>query len=140
LGNTTCKELSDKSHVKLYYAKRDETTQGEQVTPKRGFTTTSKTRPVMLDHLARLIDKVSIELRDPDLIAQCETFIRNGEKGGRPEADGAFLDDLVLAEAIAEQVTEEIPFNPKKEQAYGAQREAIEKRLHTKNAGFGFKR
>lgn len=138
-GYTTNKELSEMSHVKLYHTKRDETAQGEQNTPKRGWSTTSKSRPEMLNHLAHLIDKVSCELRDPDLIGQCETFIRNGEKGGRPEADGSFLDDLIVAASIAEKVTEEIPYVTR-QKVTGAQREAIEKRLHTKNAGFGFRR
>lgn len=136
-GYTTCKDLEGKSHVKLYHTKSE--LSGE-TTKKRGFSTTNKTRPEMLNRLAQIIDKASGELRCPVLIAQCYTFIRNGDKGGKPEASGSFLDDGVIARAIADYVTEELPYEPTGPKHVGAQREAVEKRLHHKNAGFGFGR
>jgi hypothetical protein len=136
-GYTTCKDLENKPHVKLYYTKSE--LNGE-TTKKRGFSTTTKTRPEMLNRLAQIIDKASGELRDPILLEQCATFIRNGDKGGKPEADGTFLDDMVIARAIADYVTEELPYVSTAPRHTGAQREAVEKRMHQKNAGFGFKR
>lgn len=138
-GYTTCKELEHKSHVKLYRTRRDEAGGGQVETAKLGWSTTSKSRPEMLNTMAHLIDKSAMELRDPELILQCENFIRNGDKGGKPEAAGTFLDDLVIACAIACKVTEEIPFRAKAKHQDSRQREAVDKRLALRHAGAGFK-
>lgn len=134
-GYTVALTLSQKSHVKLYYSRND---QG-LVTDKRGFTTTARTRPEALNRMAHLIDKAAIELRDPVLIGQCETFIRNGDKAGKPMADAGFLDDMVMACAIACHVNEEIPYQTKPVKLNSAQREAVAARQRHKNGGFAFK-
>ena len=139
-GYTTCQELRSKSHVKLYHTRRDEASGGQMETPKLGWSTTSKSRPEMLNTMAHLVEKSAIELRDPELIGQCATFIRNGDRGGKPEADGTALDDLVIACAIACKVTEEIPFKSKtNRQIDSRQREAVDKRLAMRKSGSGFK-
>lgn len=134
-GYTVCLGLSQKSHVKLYYARNEK---GE-ATDKRGFSTSSKTRPDMLNRMAHLIDKAAIELRDPVLIGQCETFIRNGDKAGKPMADEGFLDDMVISCAIACYVTDQLPFVTKQPRVTAAQREAVIARQRHKNGGFAFK-
>lgn len=138
-GYTTARELEAKSHVKLYYTKVEETIDGVlKETPKRGFTTDRRTRPLILDNLAHLIDKCAVELRDQELIEQCGTFIRNADRGGRPEADGEFKDDLIFARAIADFISEEIPFQNASPKSNTAQREAVDGRRKTHNGGFGF--
>lgn len=134
-GYTVNLSLSQKSHVKLYYARNEK---GE-ATDKRGFSTTSKTRPDMLNRMAHLVDKAAIELRDPILIGQCETFIRNGDKAGKPMADAGFLDDMVISCAIACYVTDQLPFVAKQPRVTAAQREAVLTRQRHKNGGFAFK-
>ena len=134
-GYSTCEHLVDKSHVKLYFARNEK---GE-TTIKRGFTTSKQTRRPMLDGLANQIDKSSIELRDECLIEQCKTFIRNNDRGGEPEADGSFHDDLIIAMAIAQRVTEQIPYSAQKPVNSMRQIEAVQKITSVRNAGFGFR-
>ena len=138
-GYTTARELESMSHCKLYYTRKEEMKDGvKMVTPKRGFTTDLRTRPELLNQMAHEIDKAACELRDATLIGQCSTFIRNGDKGGRPEADGEFLDDGVIACGIAGYVIQEIPFKAAIKKINAAQREAVEKRVKMRNGGFGF--
>jgi hypothetical protein len=137
-GYTTCKELEDKPHVKLYFTRKDETVDGSvKVTHKRGFTTDLKSRPDMLNHLAAQIDKAEIELRFQVLIDQARTFIRNAKRGGKPEADGDFKDDGVLATAIGGAVIRELPYEPKSVNT-AKRTDLIDSRRVKKNAGFGF--
>jgi hypothetical protein len=123
----------EKLGTNLYYTRKDETKDGQQETPKRGFTTDARTRPAMLAMLEEDIRKGSTELRDGKLIAQCQTFIKNPKKGGRPEADGKMHDDCVIARAIAGYVLRENPFKPRQTSAAPAKVFTAQK-----NAGFGF--
>ena len=79
---------------------------------KAGWTTDNKSRPDMLDQMEEEIRRSAIELRDDVLITQCKTFVKN-PKTGKPEADGRFLDDGVLACAIAGAVIKEEPYKAK---------------------------
>jgi hypothetical protein len=127
-GYTTCRDLEDLgSNLYHSYGK----IQGK---PKRGFTTTMQTRPEATNQLAEEIRLHSMELRDPDLIKQCRTFVHN-ENNGRPEADGIFLDDLVIACSICSQVIKEKPFKPK---ANDKKKQVASYRRTVKNAGFKF--
>jgi len=111
-GYTTAKELEDLGS-NLYYTRVEEHKKGQtRITPKRGWSTTSRTRRPALDQMAEEIRKHATELRDPDLIAQCRVFVRN-EKRGEPEADGSFLDDLVMARSIAGAVIQQLPYKAK---------------------------
>ena len=122
-------------HVRMYYTRNDK---GE-VTAKAGFTTTAKTRPVMLDLMAKQVDKAFFEIRSEIIMAQCRTFIKNPKRSGHPEADGSFKDDGILACAIAGYMIEEIPFKLMEHKKNYIQHEAVTKRLSQKNAGFTFR-
>lgn len=136
-GHTTCLKF-DELGGNLYYAKRD-TANGVQVNVlKKGWSTDSRTRPLMLDRLATDIKKLFFEIRDEEIIRQCFTFVRNGEKNGKPEADGMLHDDGVIALAICGQVIEEHPYKAEKDtrsRQYAAINEA---RLQRRNAGISF--
>jgi len=95
---------------KLYYTKNK-----KNDVVKAGWSTTPLTRPRMLDQLEEEIRKGVIELRDETLISQCKTFVFNA-KNGKPEADGDFLDDGVIATAIAGIVIVEFPYVPFKDE------------------------
>ena len=131
-GYTVCKEVFD-CGGHLYYTKGDGA-ESTSKTIKRGFTTTRKTRPAMLDQMEEEIRRHAAELRDPDLIQQCHTFVNN-EKTHRPEADGDFLDDLVLACAIGSAVIRERPYAPPKTRIAKAKADKMKRR---KNAGYSF--
>ncbi|RLC79529.1 MAG: hypothetical protein DRI61_07700 [Chloroflexi bacterium] len=113
-GHSICQDLKNMD-CKLYYTKKLNESTGKVSIIKAGFSTTSATRPLMLDQLEEEIRRNSIELRDEDLIAQCETFIKN-EKTGKPEADGVFLDDGVIAMAICGIIIQEAPYKAKASQ------------------------
>ena len=88
----------------------------------------------MLDQLEEEIRKGVFEMRDADLIAQCETFVKN-EKTGKPEADGDYLDDGVIALAINGMVIQEFPYaGPTKKKAGVPQEQRV------KNARFRFRK
>ena len=109
-GYAVCQDLQ-KLDCKVYWTVNDE---GKAT--KAGWSTTPKTRPKMLDQLEEEIRREAIELRDEVLIQQCKTFIFN-EKNGKPEAEGNFLDDMVIACAIGGIVIQEKPVRPKRENA-----------------------
>ena len=131
-GYTTCKELADLG-ANLWMTTASESNQGQV---KRGFTTTPRTRPLILDRLEEDIRKHSAQLRDPDLIGQCETFIHN-DKTGKPEADGDFHDDLVIATAIAGYAIDVKPYKAKADVDYKRRQMSYDRRKF-KNAGAKF--
>lgn len=113
-GYTVCLHLEKDLGANLYYMLKDEYDKQKgklKKTPKRGWTTSSTTRPLMLDLMESDVRNKNVQLRDPDLIAQCETVVT--KKGGKIEADGEYLDDAVFACAISGAVMEQVPYESK---------------------------
>lgn len=106
-GYSTVQDLL-KMDCKVYHTKNRDA-EGNVTSIKPGFTTTVKSRPEILDQMEEEIRKSVFELRDEILINQCMTFVFN-EKNGKPEADGSFLDDMVIACAIGGQLIKESPY------------------------------
>ena len=133
-GYSVCSDLKAMDCDLYWTSKEEDDPNGREkrkVPVKAGFTTSSVRRPLMLDQLAEEVEKSNCELRDEDLILQCKTFINNPK--GKAEADGNFLDDLVLATAIGSHVIKEYPYvmpKPKKKK-----RPNIKPR---RNMGIGF--
>lgn len=113
-GYTTSKCLNDLG-CDLYYTKKVDSEGKLEKTTKRGLTTTLQTRPLMLDYAKEEIHKNICEVRSPIILSQMQTFVRVEKKGGRPEADGEFKDDGVMAYAIGSYVIREEPFNHSKQ-------------------------
>jgi hypothetical protein len=67
-----------------------------------GWLTTSATRPVLVDQLEEALRTAGIILHDAGTIDQFGAFAYNDE--GRPEAQGGYHDDDVMAAGIAWQV------------------------------------
>lgn len=135
-GHSVCQDLKVMDCNLYHTTKINE--EGKVTIVKAGFTTTPKSRPLMLDQMEEEIRLNAVELRDPDIIAQCETFICN-EKTGKPEADGNFLDDGVIAFAIASQVIKEQPYKGKTSHNT-MQKQVAHKQRMRRNAGIGFKK
>ena len=133
-GYSTCSEMLKLDHVKMYYSRNEKS----EVTNKAGFSTTVRTRPKMLDLMAKQIDKNYFQIRSEVILAQCKTFIKNPKRSGHPEADGAFHDDGIIACAIAGYVIDEIPLKITIAKKTYIQNEAVSKRLASRNAGFKF--
>lgn len=130
-GYTTCNELN-KVDSNLYYSYTGENTK------KRGFSTTTKTRPIMLDLAEEEVRKQEVEVRDPDIISQMKTFVR-AKKTGKPEADGNMLDDGVIAFAITGYVITLNPYHVKQGNKEKIQRAEVYRRQKVKNGGFSFR-
>jgi hypothetical protein len=82
----------------LFYYQRSKDIQNS----RPGWTTTSSTRPVMLDALADAIEEDAIIINDRTFISECLTFKKQGS--GRFEADPSCHDDSVMKWAIAWQM------------------------------------
>ena len=135
-GYSVCEDLK-KVDCNLYWTKRTNA-EGKTTVVKAGWTTDVKSRPAMLDQFEEEIRKGAVELRDPVIISQCKTFVKN-PKTGKPEADGAFLDDGVIACGIAGDVIKEIPYKkPKDKSSREKRRIAVGAIREKKNAGLGF--
>jgi len=109
-GYSVCSDLK-KMDCNLYQTKRI-SVDGKETIVKAGWTTDARSRPAMLDQLEEEIRKEAIELRDEVLISQAKTFVSNA-RNGKPEAEGAFHDDGILACAIGSAIIKEHPFKPK---------------------------
>ena len=130
-GYSVCSDLKQLD-CDLYWSFKIDKKTKLRVPTKAGFTTTSESRPAMLDQMSEELDKEAAELRDEDLISQCRTFINNPK--GKAEADGDFLDDLIMAKAIGSQVIKDYPYKiPKEKRERGGGRN--ERPI---NAGFSF--
>lgn len=100
-GLTTCVALKQMKYPNIFYTRTlDERTRKE--TEKIGWTTSRKTRPLMLDDLATTIREDTIMIHDRETIGELRTFVRdeNGKLHGSP------FDDRTMSLAITVQMSE----------------------------------
>jgi len=74
---------------------------GEMVTPKYGWQTTPKTRPLMLSEFREAVQRGFYTINDPMVFSECMTFVDNGH--GKYEAAAGNFDDRIFAHAIVWQ-------------------------------------
>lgn len=100
-GFTTNLKLQEAEYPFLY--QRFEFDQRLRKTTKKfGWRTDSKTRPMMLDDLAKVIRDKDLVTWDTKFLKECMAFKRNDR--GKPEAEKGSHDDRVIAGAIANQM------------------------------------
>ena len=125
----------------VYWSEKEVVKDGRTVMEphKPGFTTTSASRPLILNQGDEDIRKQAGEVRDPVIIQQMKTFVHNA-KSGKAEADGDFLDDGVLAWLIAGYVITTKPYKPRKEGSTNYGREERQRALvkQGRNGGFQY--
>lgn len=107
-------------HIKLayyenvYYSRKGDLKPGEAVNTYYGapssdlvpgFTTSPKTRPLMISKLEEYIRNKVFTIRSKRLLEELRTFIWNS---GRPEAMRGYNDDLVMAAAIGAWIRETV--------------------------------
>ena len=80
----------------LYY-----TVQGGRAV-KLGWSTTTATKPLMIDQMAAALAEGKLVLRSPVLVDECLSLV--SKDGGQQEAEEGKHDDLVIACAIVWQV------------------------------------
>jgi hypothetical protein len=88
-------------YMNIYRTRREnKKTEIEEV--KLGWPTDRVTRPLMLDTLIDGVERGTIILNDKDTLGECLTLINND---GKIEAEEGKHDDLVMAAAIAVQMS-----------------------------------
>ena len=112
-------KLEEKAYPNIYYSKKSthehvESYHSELPGVIPGFTTSSKTRPLIMSKLEELIRNKLIIIKSKRLFSEMKTFVW---QNGRPEAMKKYNDDLILACAIGGWV---------KETAFSLNQKAIE--------------
>ena len=95
------KELERLEYPRLYHRQQEDSiTHKYQL--KKGFKTTSITRPIIIAGLVEVIRDDTDTLNSEELLRECLSFIKNEQ--GRPEAEQGKHDDRVMAMAIAHYI------------------------------------
>ena len=76
---------------------------------KKGFKTTSITRPIIIAGLVEIIRDNIDTINSEDLLRECLSFIKNEQ--GRAEAEQGKHDDRVMAMAIAHYIRSQQAMN-----------------------------
>ena len=104
MGIAVLEKLIDKEHPNLYYSiKGTHEYINEQEANQRsnsivGFSTTLKTRPLIIAKAEEFVRNKLIKLNSARLYNEMTTFIWHN---GRPEAQRSYNDDLIMALAIS---------------------------------------
>ncbi|WP_422446190.1 hypothetical protein [Endozoicomonas sp. ALB091] len=105
-GLTTITKLKDLKYPNLYM----ETTV-DQRTQKRtkriGWLTTTKSKPLMIDHLAALLRDGDAGICNVETVKECQTYVI--EDNGATNAQEGCFDDRVVSYAIAQQMVLKLP-------------------------------
>ena len=103
-GILTCTRLGkDMAYPNFYQeVQHDKITDRETV--KLGFTTTAKTKPLVIDQLRAAMREDEIELNDKTTIREMLTYIVT--ESGAMEAEASCFDDCVMSLALANYVHE----------------------------------
>lgn len=101
-GLTTIKAITSKNeYFNVFYGKTYDKI-ADKVTQKVGWSTTPRTKPLMIDKLAEFIREKWVDMPDVDLVKECLTYII--EDNGATNAQISCNDDCVMAFGIALQV------------------------------------
>ena len=104
LGIAVLEKLKELDHPNLYYSVKGthqyvDKLQAEAITNSIiGFSTTPKTRPLIIAKLEEFVRNKLIKINSARLYNEMTTFIWNN---GRAEAQRSYNDDLVMATAIS---------------------------------------
>jgi len=104
LGIAVLEKLIDKEHPNLYYSIKGTHEYVNEVEAQRrtnsivGFSTTNKTRPLIIAKAEEFVRNKLIKLNSTRTYNEMTTFIWNN---GRPEAQRSYNDDLIMSLAIS---------------------------------------
>lgn len=97
-GRTTIKSVMDEDYYNIYFAKIYDKA-ADTVSQKVGWSTTSKTKPLMINKLAEYIREKWIGIKHKTTLKECLTYVI--EDNGSTNAQQGCHDDTVMALAIA---------------------------------------
>ena len=106
IGWATIQVVIDRNYTNLYYSTKggetnvnsyfDKYMDNSKMVP--GFTTSSRTRPMIIGKFQEYISDKGVTIQSKRLIEEMKTFIW---RNGRPEAQSGYNDDLVMAFSMA---------------------------------------
>ena len=100
-GLTTLKSIQRCEYWNIFYTKTLDKI-SDVLTSKMGWSTTLRTKPVMIDKMVEFVREKHLGIKDDKLISEMTTYIR--EDNGSTNAQTGCYDDRVMASAIALQV------------------------------------
>ena len=121
IGMSVLDKLIDMNHPNIYYSRKgshehvDQYLAEQQQAVSPGFTTTVKTRPLVVAKLEELIRNEAIKIKSNRLYNEFKTFVWHN---GKAQAMRGYNDDLVIACAIACWVRETALVVNKQDLAY----------------------
>ena len=103
-GILTCTRLGKDMAYPNFYTETQVDKLTDRETLKLGFTTTSKTKPLIIDQLRATVRDDELELNDKVTIREMLTYIVT--ESGSMEAESGCFDDCVMALALANHIHE----------------------------------
>ena len=103
IGYAVLKKLLDKEYPNIYHSSKGDHGYVDPVSAQwqsnvvPGFTTSSKTRPLIVAKMEEFMRNKLIKINSNRLLSEMKTFIWHG---GRPQAMRSYNDDLVMSFAI----------------------------------------
>ena len=104
-GHSTLNTLSNQIGYPNLYRHQDYDPASGQTTPRLGWPTDSRTRPLMLDKLRADLENGHLKTADRTFLSEAMTFVK---KGDRYEGADDCMDDTVISKAIALQARESV--------------------------------
>ena len=122
-GLTTLNTIKRLEYWNIYFSKVHDRV-SDKMTQKIGWTTSSRTKPLMIDKLAEYVREMYLGIYDDTLISEMMTYVI--EDDGKTNAQSGCHDDMVMATAImlqlllegrGEHYAPEVPFDQRKDGA-----------------------
>ena len=101
-GLTTIKSILQEGYYNIYYSKVFDKV-NDTFTRKVGWSTNSKTKPLMIDKLAEYIREHFLVIKDMDIVDELYTYVIDDK--GRTNAQAGKHDDCVMSLGIALQAS-----------------------------------
>jgi len=101
-GLTTVQSLRNKSYPNLYMRETNEENRFQERTAVMGWRTDRKTKPIIINNLAKAIRENDIIDLDVVFLSECQTYVVDDQ--GYTNAQEGQFDDTVMAKAIALQM------------------------------------
>ncbi len=124
IGYAVLKKLLDKGYHNLYHSAKGDHHYVDPVTAQwqsnviPGFTTSSKTRPLIVAKMEEFMRNKLIKINSNRLLSEMKTFIW---QAGRPQAMRSYNDDLVMSFAIGCWVRDTVIIENQKNVEYSKQ-------------------
>jgi hypothetical protein len=124
IGYAVLKKLLDKGYPNVYHSTKGDHRYVDPITAQwqsnviPGFTTSSKTRPLIVAKMEEFMRNKLIKINSNRLLSEMKTFIW---KSGRPQAMRGYNDDLVMSFAIGCWVRDTVIVESQKNIEYSKQ-------------------